>query len=148
MEINWGTALQGLSVAMIIVPLARQLWWRQFLTDRWEACNIQGPDLVPMEGASLTFINAMRPWSLSTLRADAHDIVPGGARKIQSSRIEIDPFNPRHATRTLVYQNGIVSRQQIDVIDRDHLLVTPAEPENHQHMLRRVNKSLLMLASR
>jgi len=147
MTINyWDTALRGLSIAIMMTLFVRQLWWRQFLIDGWEALNIRGEELVPMEGASLTFINAMRPWSLSTLRAGAYDIVPDGTR-VHNSRIEIDRFNPRRATRVLVYNNGQISRRQIEIIDRDHLLVTPAAPGNHQHMLRRM-KGLLMLTSR
>jgi hypothetical protein len=134
------SVLHKVPVVNLLTAFAKTYQAQQHYVARWEALNIIGHDWIPMEGASLTIITAPTPWSTS-LEVHAHDITRSGRRE-HSGKIEIDLAHPTVARRIVIYNDQEISQQQIEVIDRNHLLVIPAEPGYLRHILRRVNSQL------
>jgi hypothetical protein len=100
---------------------------------------------MPMLGASLAEISLRPPLWSSILDVRAHDFSSDGPRREHDGYIVFDPWCPSRAVRTVNYRDSMESsRQSIEVIDEDTLLVIPGEPGCDRHVLRR-GKSLLGL---
>ena len=97
-----------------------------------------------MPRASLTKISSRSLWS-SILDVDAHDLAIDGSRREHNGYLVFDASCPSRAVRTVRYPGSVeMSRQEIEVIDKDTLFVKPTERGYDRHVLRRV-KSLLGL---
>jgi hypothetical protein len=129
------------------VPILRRRYQASKFVGLWEAHQLCGRDIdpMPMLGASLAEIS-LRPllWS-SILDVRAHDFSSDDRRREHDGYIVFDPSCPSRAVRTVDYRDSMESsRQSIEVIDEDTLLVIPGEPGYDRHVLCRV-KSLLGL---
>jgi len=126
------------------VPILRRRYQASKLVGLWEAHKVNGRDVdpMPMPGASLAEISFRPLWS-SVLDVRAHDVLSDGWRREHDGYIVFDPSCLSRAVRTVRYQDSLeTSRQSIEVIDRDTLLVIPTEPGYDRHVLRRVKSRL------
>jgi len=95
-----------------------------------------------MPGASLAEISLRPLWS-SALDVRAHDVSLDGRRREHGGYMVLDRSCASRAVRTVRYQDSLETSQQgIEVIDKDTLLVIPAEPGYDRHVLRRVKSRL------
>jgi hypothetical protein len=134
------SVLEKIPVVNLVTTLVQRYRSQQQYVGWWETLDIVGRDWVPVENASLAIIGAPWPWS-TTLHVNAYDIVHRG-RRHHRSRLEIDLSHPTLARRIVIYEDQEVSRQLIEVIDQNHLLVIPAESDYRRHVLRRVTSRL------
>lgn len=134
----------------VIIAASRAIYGRQRahrtakkLEGIWSDHDLQGRELVPMDGASITVISARHPLSADSHILDVYgrDFKDGRLRE-HDGHIVIDRDFPNRATRTLTYRDSCevtVQRLEIDSDNRT-LYIFPTEPAYGKHALRRAGR--------